>query len=487
MIHIFQVDDKVENITEYIVKHLARVCDNIGPDDIENITYLEMAYYRVMDDRRIKPEDRSLLCILDKIEEDLLYDQEIFGKRAEFILHFFELDLLRAALSSNNNLEELKLLGRVRALKLQFFPHAAPEKNGGELTPSGMKKYIDQYVIEQEQAKKAVCLAVYRHKKMVKHPGDKFAPNVVLLVGPSGCGKTEIMRRIHEITDEPMICTDVSSLGASQYRGRHKEDLLISLWEASGRKKSLAERGIIFMDEFDKILLPAYSERGVNVHDDVQSQLLTMLEGSDVELKVNGRVFTMNTSKILFVLAGAFQGIEECIHESYASHGNQSGFIGFSNPLKNEVDTGFEKRNITHEILMNYGMKRELAGRISDIAVLKELNRKDLLRILKDSKDNLPERYAREVRLACGAELEFTEEALDKIVDMALEEKTGARALHHLVRRAVRTCLYQAPDRKDLERIIITKEVVTGAAEPDFLLRQEGTDWKSEECDEETL
>ena len=118
MIHIFQADDNVENITEYIVKHLARVCDNIGPDDIENITYLEMAYYRVMDDRRIKPEDRSLLCILDKIEEDLLYDQEIFGKRAEFILHFFELDLLRAALSSNNNLEELKLLGRVRALKL---------------------------------------------------------------------------------------------------------------------------------------------------------------------------------------------------------------------------------------------------------------------------------------------------------------------------------------------------------------------------------
>lgn len=487
MIHIFQMERSTRDITEYIIRRLAIVCENINAGDAEGVAYLAILYQRVLEDVRIAPEERSLMHILDKLEEDLMYDRRIFTARAGFVLDFLEADLLRCALLSSNNKTEIKTLGRVRWLKKTFFSDEQEEKKTERLTPEKLKQYVDQYVIGQEAAKKAVAVAVYRHDKMIKHPGEKFAANVVLLVGPSGCGKTEIIRRIHEITEYPVVCTDVSSLGASQYRGRHKEDLLISLWENAGRKKAEAEHGIIFMDEFDKILQPVFSERGVNVHDDVQSQLLTMLEGSDVELKVNGRVFTMNTSHILFILAGAFQGIEECVRESKVKEEQQSGFIGFHNPLMSEIDVGFSKNNITHEVLMKYGMKRELAGRISEIAVLNPLKREDMVRILTVPKNNLIDRYAREIQLACGAELIFTEEALDKIADMALAEETGARALHQIVRRAVRQCLFEAPGSKGVSRIMITEEVVSGEKSPILCMEKDIADWNAGEWDEEAF
>lgn len=498
MINIFQMERSTRDITEYIIKRLAIVCEDINQKDAEGVAYLTILYQRVLEDRRVAPKERSLMHILDKLEEDLMYDRRkiegggvfdrgIYGARAEFILDFLEADLLRCALLSCNNETEMIVLGRVRWLKKTFFSEVKEEKKKERLTPGTIKRYIDQYVIGQEDAKKAVAVAVYRHDKMVKHPVEKFAANVVLLIGPSGCGKTEIMRRIQEITEYPVVCTDVSSLGASQYRGRHKEDLLISLWEKAGRKKAEAEHGIIFMDEFDKVLQPVYSERGVNVHDDVQSQLLTMLEGSDVELKVNSRVFTMNTSHILFILAGAFQGIEECVRESKAKEERQSGFIGFQNPLMSEIDVGFCRNNITHEVLMQYGMKRELAGRISEIAVLNPLKREDMIRILTVPKDNLIDRYAREIRLACGAELIFTEEALEKIADMAIAEETGARALYQIVRRTVRKCLFEAPGAKGISRITITGEVVLGEKSPILCMQKEAGDWNAGEWNEESF
>ena len=487
MIYIFQVENNTRDITEYIIKHLMVVCGDIQSEDAEAVAYLEILYYRVTEDARIKPEERSLMHMLEKLEEDLMYDRSIFGDRAEFILDFLEADLLRSALIRPHIEEETKALGRIRILKLKYLNKDQEKKETDRLTPYKMKQYIDQYVIGQDAAKKAVCLAAYRHNKMVKHPEERFASNIVLLIGPSGCGKTEIMRRLQEITECPMVCTDVSSLGASQYRGRHKEDILISLWENAGRRKAEAEQGIIFMDEFDKILLPAISERGINIHDDVQSQLLTMLEGSDVELKVNGRVFTMNTSRILFVLAGAFQGIEECIRENKTDKGRESGFIGYSNPLKKEMDLNYNRDNINHDVLMRYGMKRELAGRISSIAVLEALGKEDLIRILTVPKDSMTERYAREIRLSCGAELEFTREALEKIADLAIEEKIGARALNRLVRQIVRRCLYEAPGLKGISKILITEDTIDGGGVPVYMSDSDESDWNVGEWNEETL
>lgn len=459
MINLFKTVKQGKGISRYIRMRLKDVCEEVRPEDSDVVEYLIALYRRVTEDVRLVGEEHDLGQLLDKMEEDLLCSPECFGERACFILQFLKADLLRYSLSTSTNDEALIMLGRVRDLYCKFFSDDGQDAYD-MITPGELKRHVDQYVIGQEQAKKTLCAAVYRHEKQVRHPEEQFASKVVLLIGPSGCGKTEIMRRIKEITDLPMICTDVSSLGASQYRGRHKEDLLLALWNEAGRKKELAEKGILFMDEFDKILLPAFSERGIDVHDDVQSQLLTMLEGSDVELKVNGKVLTLNTSNMLFVLAGAFQGIEENIRRVKLKNSSQGGLMGFNNPLLEDLDVNYLRDNIDHEVLMDYGMKRELAGRISSIAVLENLKKEDLVRILTVPKDNLIERYRREFQLYGNKELEFTPEALDKIVTLAMEEKTGARALGRLVRQAVRDYLYFAPSHKELKKIVITEDEI---------------------------
>ena len=457
----------VSPVYDYIVRRLLGVCGETQASDVYAISYLEMLYQRVMNDFRIPASKRSLLCILDKLEEDLQYSTEIFGPRAAFILDFLEADTLKQATGKSSNEKEQQILGKILWIRRTYLPK--DEEAAKELMkPAEMKAYLDEYIIGQDEAKRAICTAVYGHAKRVRHPEVKFAPDIVLLIGPSGCGKTEIMRRIREITDDPMVFTDVSNLGASQYRGRHKEDILLDLYAQAGGKKAVAERGIVFMDEFDKLLLPAISERGINMHDDVQAQLLTMLEGSEVELKDGRRSFLLDTSRMLFVLAGAFQGIDEYIRADQVEKKKISGNIGFTSPLKIEMDLDYVRDNINHEILMKYGMKRELAGRLASVTVLERLRREDLIRILTEPKDSLIERYRREVRLSSDAELVFTQDALEKIADLALDTGTGARALHAILAGTLRKVLYDAPEQKNLGTITIDRKAIEeGVTLPD--------------------
>lgn len=455
-----------KDLSDYMIKRLTLVCDDVQIVDAEALSYLEILCFRVIEDSRIMPQMRSLLHVLDKLEEDLAYSTEIFGERAGFILDFLEADTLRKAVDKSMNSRERNVLGRITRLRRTYLRKASDGASQSQWKkPAEMKAYLDDYIIGQNDAKMAVCTAVYGHGKRLRHPELKFAPNVVLLIGPSGCGKTEIMRRIREIVDYPMVFTDVSSLGASQFRGRHKEDILLELYEAAGRKKADAEKGIIFMDEFDKLLLPAISERGVNIHDDVQSQMLTMLEGSEIELKADGMPLLLNTSHMLFVLAGAFQGIEEYIRSDKKKRENMPGNIGFLSPLEKEMDLSFVRDNINHEVLMEYGMKRELAGRVSTVAVLERLTEQDLIRILTEPKDNLIERYERELQLSVNAELIFTEGALLVAAQEALKTPVGARALQSILGRALRKVLYKAPEMKGLKRVVINEDVIQNGAE----------------------
>ncbi|MBE5894384.1 MAG: AAA family ATPase [Lachnospiraceae bacterium] len=461
---------------EYTYRKLMKVCDETSSDDMRILEYLYTLYRRVLFDGRIKPEERSLLDILDKLEEDLMADREKYKADADFILEFLEVSLLSRYYGPDSGKTHHIALGRIYRIKKTWLLHERTEReNNGYRTPAEIKAYLDDYIISQEEAKRVVATAVYGHRLRVENLSTPFASNIVLLIGPSGCGKTEIMRKIREITDFPMVFTDVSSLGASQFRGRHKEDVLLSLWEEAGRDKKVAETGIIFMDEFDKLLLPAISERGVNMHDDVQSQLLTMLEGSDVELRYGNRAFTMNTSHILFVLSGAFQGIEECIREEQKRDAKTAGNIGFGGVLEKDMDLDIRKKNITHTVLMDYGMKRELAGRISSIAVLEKLSREQLKSILIDAKDNIPERYAREIKLSSGSDLIFTEDAYDAIVDIAMKEDVGARALHSIIYRGIKECLYHAPSAQ-CEQIIVNGDTIRGAAGVEYRGLQD-PDW----------
>ena len=173
----------------------------------------------------------------------------------------------------------------------------------------------------------------------------------------------------------------------------------------------------------------------------------------------------LNTSHMLFVLAGAFQGIEEYIRSDKKKRENMPGNIGFLSTLEKEMDLSFVRDNINHEVLMEYGMKRELAGRVSTVAVLERLTEQDLIRILTEPKDNLIERYERELRLSVDAELIFTEGALLAAAQEALKTPVGARALQSILGKALRKVLYIAPEMKGLKRVVINEDVILKGAE----------------------
>ncbi|MCQ2521199.1 MAG: AAA family ATPase [Lachnospiraceae bacterium] len=482
MLHIFEKDalqEKDELLAEkfseagiespvfpYVMKRIMAVCQNLYEDDVDAIQYLVFLYERVLEDPMILPEERTILHLLDKLEEDVTQQPDVFGTRALFVLGFLEADILSEALDTSENENAQKAIGRIHRIRNTRLRRRKAAASQELQKPTAIKEYLDRFIIGQDDAKKAISTAVYGHMKRIHHPEVPFAGDVVLLIGPSGCGKTEIMRRIKELTGLPMVFTDVSNLGAEQFRGRHKSDILLELFDAAEGKKDLAEKGIIFMDEFDKVLLPAISERGVDMHDDVQSQLLTMLEGGDVEIKDGHNTLTLNTSRMLFVLAGAFQDIEDYIRADQMKQGKVAGNIGFLGVPKKEMDASVIKEHITHEVLMAYGMKRELAGRIGSIAVLNAMTEEDLLRILTEPEDNLVERYGVELELGSGASLTFTEGALKAIAKETIKEKTGARALFAKVQEIMKPVLYKAPSMKGkLSEVVIDEDVVWGKKE----------------------
>ena len=184
------------------------IADIIYKENEDNINYLEMLYFRVIEDKSVAPDKRSLLVLLDKLESDLEYNSDIFGKRAGFVLDFIEADTFRHALNKSSNEFECRVLGRIRELRLLYFKAAESVKKGKQ-TPVEIKSYLDRFIIGQDDAKMSVSVAAYGHGKRVRHPEVNFTPDVVLLIGPTGCGKTEIMRRIKEITGYPMVFTNV--------------------------------------------------------------------------------------------------------------------------------------------------------------------------------------------------------------------------------------------------------------------------------------
>ncbi len=429
---------------------------------LDSIQYLADQVIEVKEDPRIDPSNRRFYDLVLKVKEDIENDPVFYEPLAEPALKWMQEDLtsfynslnIKVLEQTGGMMSDLKMSNGLVLKLLEKLYH--PD----DFEPSRLYSYLNQFVIGQDRAKRILSTTIYGHMKRIKYLNERFTPDCVLLVGPSGCGKTELARHLVEILDIPCVFTDVSSMGGSQYAGgKKREDILRELYHNAGYNLEKAETGVVFMDEFDKLLVPSISSTGLDTHGEVQGQLLTMIEGAKLMINIPGRgEIEFDTSRVLFIMAGAFQGIGEYIKESESSRQSDTGNIGFGARLLKDIDTSYTSANINQDVLMRFGMKKELTGRIGHIAVVNQLSREEMKRILTEPKNSILERYAREIKLYCGGNLTMDTGTLEKIVDMAMGYEVGARGLSIVLRKLMADILYEAPGRQRIKMVNVSIE-----------------------------